>query len=76
MRSLTPILKNAGMDTSDVVSYRYVANLSVLSKLIERFVAGQIWHHLQRFDLLPPNPSRFFNRNSHITRDIRHFSCS
>ena len=47
------------MDTSDVGSYRPIANLSVLSKLFERVVAAQIWKHLQRFDLLPSTQSGF-----------------
>jgi Reverse transcriptase (RNA-dependent DNA polymerase) len=47
------------MDTSDVGLYRPISNLSVLSKLFEHVVAGQIWNHLQRFDLLPPTQSGF-----------------
>ena len=43
---ITPIVKKAGMDTSDVGSYRPIANLSVLSKLFEHVVAAQIWNHL------------------------------
>jgi Reverse transcriptase (RNA-dependent DNA polymerase) len=54
---VTPIVKKAGMDTSDVGSYRPIANLPVLSKLIEPVVAGQIRNHLQRFDLLPQTQS-------------------
>jgi len=33
---VTPILKKAGMDTTDPKSYRPISNLSVLSKLLER----------------------------------------
>jgi Reverse transcriptase (RNA-dependent DNA polymerase) len=66
-------VKKAGMDTSDVGSYRLIANLSVLSKLFERVVAGQIWHHQQRFDLLPPTQSGFcrvFKQKQPILRVI------
>ena len=61
------------MDTSDVGSYRPIANLSVLSKLFERVVAAQIWNHLQSFDLLPSTQSGFrpgFSTETAILRVI------
>jgi hypothetical protein len=36
---ITPPIKKAGMDVSDCRSYRPISNLSVVSKLLERFVA-------------------------------------
>jgi hypothetical protein len=53
------------------VSYRPIANLSVLSKLFERVVADQIWNHLQRFDLLPPTQSGFRPGYSTETATLR-----
>ena len=62
---ITPIVKKAGTDASDVRSYRPITNLSVLSKLFERMVARQIWEHLTLFDLLPATQSGF--RPGHST---------
>ena len=39
---VTPIVKKAGMDPMDVKSYSPISNLSVLSKLLERFVSKQL----------------------------------
>ena len=56
---ITPVVKKVGMGTSDVGSYRPIANLSVLSTLFVRVVAAQVLNHLQRFYLLPPTQSGF-----------------
>ena len=37
---ITPIIKKPILDASDVSSYRPISNLSVLSKLLERLIAG------------------------------------
>jgi len=39
---IKPIVKRAGLDTSDVSSYRLILNLSVVSKLRERIVVRQL----------------------------------
>jgi hypothetical protein len=39
---ITPLLKKASMDPSDVRSYRPISNFSVMSKLLERLVAKQL----------------------------------
>jgi hypothetical protein len=62
---VTPIVKKAGLDTSDIGSYRPISNLSVLSKLFERLVARQLWHYLQLYKLLPTLQSGF--RPGHST---------
>ena len=57
---ITPILKKAGMDTTDRKSYRPISNLSVLSKLLERLVAKQlIVAYLKDNDLLPDRQSAY-----------------
>ena len=49
---ITPILKKAGMDTTDPKSYRPISNLSVLSKLLERLVAKQLVDVMLRQSLM------------------------
>ena len=50
---ITPIVKKAGLDTSDVGSYRPISNLSVVSKPLERLVVFQLMAYLSSADLLP-----------------------
>ena len=45
---ITPIIKKPGPDATDVSSYRPISNLSVLSKLPERLVAGQLMDYTCR----------------------------
>ena len=44
--SITPVLKKQGLNPADASSYRPISNLSVLSKLLERFVAQQLQRYL------------------------------
>ena len=50
---VTPLLKKAGMDDSNVSSYKPVSNLPHLSKILERIVRRQLVGHLEEFKLLP-----------------------
>jgi len=50
---ITPLLKKANLDSADPKSYRPIANLSVLSKLLERLVARQLVSYLNAVRLLP-----------------------
>ena len=50
---VTPPLKKAGMDDSNVSSYRPVSNFPHLSKILERIVHRQLIGHLEEFKLLP-----------------------
>ena len=63
--SVTPILKKPGLPSSNPTSYRPISNLSVVSKLLERFVAKQLVSYLSLHQLLPPNQSGF--RTGHST---------
>jgi len=47
------------MDPADVKSYRPIFNFSVLSKLLERLVAGQLLGHLNAARLLPDLQSAY-----------------
>ena len=46
---ITPTVKKAGMDATDVSSYRTISNLSVLSKLLERLITHQLMQYLSSF---------------------------
>ena len=50
---ITPLLKKADLDQDDAKSYRPISNLSVLSKLLERLVAWQVFDCFTSSNLLP-----------------------
>ena len=56
---VTPLLKKPDMDPADPKSYRPIANLSVLSKLLERLVARQLVDYLNSTGLLPELQSAY-----------------
>jgi hypothetical protein len=47
------MLKKADLDPTDAKSYRSISNLTVLSKLLQRFVARQLLNYLTMSKLLP-----------------------
>ena len=55
---ICPRIKKAGLDQSDVKSYRPISNLTVMSKL-EKIVAGQLVSYLSDDDLLPDRQSAY-----------------
>jgi len=56
---VTLLLKKSDLDPANVQSYRPIANLSVLSKLLERLVAQQFLDHLNASKLLPDLQSAY-----------------
>jgi len=68
---ITPIVKKAGLDATDVSSCRPISNLSVLSKLLERLVAHQLMQYLSSADLLPSLQSSFRPGHSTETSILR-----
>ena len=50
---MTPLLKKAGMDDTNMSSYRPVSNLPQLSKILERIVNRQLIDHLEEFKVIP-----------------------
>jgi len=43
---LLPVIKEGGLDQSDPVNYRPIANVTFLSKILERIVANQLITYL------------------------------
>jgi hypothetical protein len=68
---VTPLLKKAGMDPTDVRSYRPISNLSVLSKLLERLVAKQLVDYLTSSNLLPNLQSAYRTHHSTETAVLK-----
>jgi len=64
-------LKTVNLDSSDVRSYRPIANLSVLSKLLEVLVAHQILPHLNSHGLLPKFQSAYRAHHSMETAVLK-----
>jgi len=69
--SITPIVKNVGLDPSDASSYQPISNLAVLSKLVERLIAHQLMDYLTTADLLPSLHSGFCLGHSTETAILR-----
>ena len=51
----TPLLKKPDLDSADPKSYRPIANLSVLSKLLERLVVRQLLDYWMRHGCMLPD---------------------
>ena len=62
---INPILKKDNLDPSQAASYRPIAKLPLLSKVLERIVSAQLRIYLQRNDLFPQLQSAY--RQSHST---------
>lgn len=56
---ITPILKKAGLDPDVAANYRPISNLTFISKVIERIVAGQLTAYLVANNLLPTRQSAY-----------------
>ena len=48
---ISPLIKKQGLD-SEILNYRHVANLSFISKIIEKAIATQIHSHLINNDIV------------------------
>lgn len=57
-----------GLDQSDSANYRPIANVTFLSKILERIVVDQLVTDLDVNELIPPQQSGF--RKNHPTETI------
>jgi len=62
---ITPLLKKAGLDKTDVKSYRPISNLSVVSNMLERVILSRLLEHLKANGLFPNVQSAY--RKCHST---------
>ena len=65
MAYITPLLKKAGLDNTDVKNYRPISNLSVISKMLERVILQRLLEHLKVNGLFPSVQSAY--RKYHST---------
>ena len=65
---LLPVLKRDGLDQSDPANYRPIANVTFLSKILERIVANQLIIYLDLNELIPSQQSGF--RRNHSTETL------
>lgn len=68
---ITPLIKKPDSDASDPRSYRPISNLSVVSKLLERTVFGQLCDYLTKADLLPRLQSAYRAHHSTETAVLK-----
>ena len=62
---VTPLLKKADLDVSEMKNYRPVSNLTFVSKIVERMMSEQLTHYLNSSDLMPRLQSEY--RRCHST---------
>ena len=65
---LVPVLKHTGLDSSDPLNFRPIANVSFLSKIIEKIAAYQLTVYLEANKMLPECQSGF--RKGHSTKTL------
>lgn len=68
---IRPFLKKPHLDPEDYSNYRPVANLSFLSKILERIVANQLNNYFVQNDLFPSFQSAYRSNHSNETALLR-----
>src|SRR6218665_2421900 len=62
---LVPVLKRSGLDSTDPLNFRPIANVSFMSKIIEKIAAYQLTVYLKTSKLLPECQSGFRRGSLH-----------
>jgi len=65
---LLPVIKQDGLDQSDPVNYRPIANVTFLSQILERIVANHLISYLDANEMFPSYQSGF--RRNHSTETL------
>src|SRR3984885_7387921 len=65
---LIPVIKREGLDSADPANYRPIANVSFISKVIEKIISFQLTAYLEVNNLLPTIQSGF--RKGHSTKTL------
>jgi len=68
---VSPLLKNPSLSKDDMTNYRPVSNLSFISKVLEKFVAGRIQSHIVSTDTSNPFQSAYRKFSSTETALLR-----
>ena len=69
---VTPRLKKAGADPTDVRNYRFFSNLTFLSKIVEKLICRQLVAFLERHKLILPLQSAYRCDHSTETAVLMH----
>ena len=64
LAQVTPLLKKAGLDTSDPANYRPISNLNTISKIIERLVLARLLPHIAATGKFNPLQSAYRKQHS------------
>ena len=68
---VTPILKNHGLDVNSLANYHPISNLSLVSKILERYVANELRRHIYANGFNDPFQSAYRPRHSTETALVR-----
>ena len=67
---ITPLFKKAG-SRSDPSNYRPISIFPVVANVFERIVYDQLYHYLNKNDLLSQHQSGFRSLHSTVTREVK-----
>ena len=68
---LIPVIKREGLDPTDPGNFRPIANVSFISKVVEKIIVHQLFPYLEANNLIPAIQSGFRNRHSTETLLLR-----
>ena len=68
---ITQLLKKSSLNPAELKNYRPVSNLTVMSKIVEKLVSGQLVGYLQSNNLMPHFQSAFCRHHSTETALLR-----